>query len=148
MNRMDRLPRAVKYSLVAIAGLCFAASYGFNFGFDNQLVYFLKSLVLTHHELLRSDWFTHHTTHYHRTFIYLGALLLKLNARGWGVAIAQFVCVFLGARCACSASCVEECVRRAGRARVPASCSGCCSSLAPERRRKLPIRTRFFSRRP
>jgi hypothetical protein len=95
----SKLPRAVEYAFVAVAALSFAASYGFNYGFDNQLVYFLKSLVLTHKELLRSDWFTHHTTHYHRTFIYLGALLLKLNARGWGVAIAQFVSVFLGALC-------------------------------------------------
>ncbi|HWZ87707.1 MAG TPA: DUF6798 domain-containing protein [Polyangiaceae bacterium] len=99
MNRMDRLPRAVKYSLVAIAGLCFAASYGFNFGFDNQLVYFLKSLALVNRGLLHADWFTNHTTHYHRTFIYFGALLLELNGRGWAVAITQFVCVFLGALC-------------------------------------------------
>src|SRR5450432_4021218 len=96
---MDRLPRAVRYALITGAALCFAASYGFNFGFDNQLVYFLKSLMLTKPGLLHADWFTNHTTHYHRTFIYFGALLLKLNARGWAVAIAQFVCVFLGALC-------------------------------------------------
>jgi hypothetical protein len=88
-----------EYVLIAIAALAFAASYGFNFGFDNQLVYFVKSLVLTNRALLHADWFTNHTTHYHRTFIYLGALLMKLNARGWGVAIAQFVSVFLGALC-------------------------------------------------
>ncbi|HEX3776480.1 MAG TPA: DUF6798 domain-containing protein, partial [Polyangiaceae bacterium] len=91
------LPRAVEYALVAIAALSFAASYGFNYGFDNQLVYFLKSLALVKPGILHADWFTNHTTHYHRSFIYLGALLLKLNARGWAVAIAQFVCVTLGA---------------------------------------------------
>ena len=95
----SRLPRAVEYVLVASAALGFAASYGFNYGFDNQLVYFVKSLALTNHALFKNDWFTNHTTHYHRTFIYLGALLIKLNARGWGVAIAQFVSVFLGGLC-------------------------------------------------
>jgi Dolichyl-phosphate-mannose-protein mannosyltransferase len=99
MNRIQRLPRAVEYALIAIVALCFAASYGFNYGFDNQLVYFVKSLVLVNRGLLHADWFTHHTTHYHRTFIYLGALLLKLDSRGWAVAIAQFVCVFLGTLC-------------------------------------------------
>src|SRR5450432_1998632 len=99
MNRLAWLPRAARYSLIAIASLSFAASYGFNYGFDNQLVYFLKSLVLVNRGLLHADWFTNHTTHYHRTFVYLGALLLKLNPRGWAVAIAQFVSVFLGALC-------------------------------------------------
>jgi hypothetical protein len=100
MNRFDsRLPRAIDRTLIALASLSFAASYGFNFGFDNQVVYFLKSLALTQQGLFHSDWFTNHTTHYHRTFIYLGALLLKLNARGWAVAAAQFVCVTLGALC-------------------------------------------------
>jgi hypothetical protein len=99
MNRIGKPPRAVEYTLSALAALCFALGYGFTYGFDNQLVYFVKSLALVNHGLFQNDWFTNHTTHYHRVFIYLGALLLKLNARGWGVAIAQFVCVFLGGLC-------------------------------------------------
>jgi Dolichyl-phosphate-mannose-protein mannosyltransferase len=99
INRIGKPPRAVEYTLTALAALCFALGYGFSFGFDNQLVYFVKSLALVDRGLFHADWFTNHTTHYHRVFIYFGALLLKLNARGWGVAIAQFVCVFLGGLC-------------------------------------------------
>jgi len=99
MNPEARLARAAKYALIAIAAASFAASYGFNYGFDNQLVYFVKSLTLVERGILHADWFTNHTTHYHRTFIYFGALLLKLNARGWAVAVTQFICVLLGALC-------------------------------------------------
>ncbi len=99
MIRSDRLPRAFEYGIVGLASLAFAASYGFNFGFDNQVVYFLKSLTLTDKSLLRADWFTNHTTQYHRVFIYFGALLLELNKRGWAVAVAQFVAIFLGGLC-------------------------------------------------
>ena len=98
-NRIENLPRGIEYAVVGIAVLAFALSYGFNYGFDNQLVYFVKSLALTQPGLLKNDWFTNHTTHYHRTFIYLGALLLKLNARGWAVAIAQTASVICGALC-------------------------------------------------
>jgi len=97
--RLGKLPRGVEYAAVGAVALAFALSYGFNYGYDNQLVYFLKSLTLIHPELLRADWFTNHTTHYHRTFIYLGALLLKLNARGWAVAFAQAISVFCGTLC-------------------------------------------------
>ncbi len=100
MSRSESgLPRAFEYGVVGVAALAFAASYGFNYGFDNQVVYFLKSLALTDKSLLRADWFTNHTTQYHRVFIYFGALLLELNKKGWAVAIAQFVSVFGGALC-------------------------------------------------
>ena len=90
-------PRAFEYGVVAIAALAFAASYGLNYGDDNQVVYFLKSLALTDRSVLHDDWFTFHTTQYHRVFIYFGALLLKLNQQGWAVAITQFLFVLLGA---------------------------------------------------
>ncbi len=97
MIRSDSpLPRAFEYGVVAIAALAFAASYGLYYGDDNQLVYFLKSLALTDSSLLHSDWFTFHTTQYHRVFIYFGALLLELNKQGWAVAITQLSCVFAG----------------------------------------------------
>ncbi|HEY3665384.1 MAG TPA: DUF6798 domain-containing protein [Polyangiaceae bacterium] len=100
MSRSESgLARAFEYGVVCIAALAFAASYGFNYGFDNQVVYFLKSLALTDKSLLRADWFTHHTTQYHRVFIYFGAALLELNKKGWAVAIAQFLAVFVGALC-------------------------------------------------
>jgi len=92
----SRLARAFEYGVVALAAITFAASYGLTYGYDNQFVYFLKSLTLTDKSLLRADWFTYHTTQYHRVFIYLGALLLELNKDGWAVAIAQFFSVLLG----------------------------------------------------
>lgn len=98
MIRSDsRLVLALEYSVVVIAALAFAASYGFNYPDDNQVVYFLKSLTLTDRSLLKADWFTNHTTQYHRVFIYFGALLLKLNKQGWAIGITQFACVALGA---------------------------------------------------
>jgi hypothetical protein len=97
MSRSDTsLPRALEYGVVAIAALAFAASYGLNYGDDNQVVYFLKSLALVDRSVLHDDWFTFHTTQYHRVFIYFGAFLLKLNAKGWAVAISQLLLVFLG----------------------------------------------------
>src|SRR3954471_4649002 len=97
MFRSDSpLPRAFEYGVVALAAIAFAASYGFFYGDDNQVVYFLKSLALVD-GVLKNDWFTFHTTQYHRVFIYFGALLLKLNRQGWAVAITQSVCLLLGA---------------------------------------------------
>ena len=88
--------RAFEYGVVALAAIAFAASYGLTYGYDNQYVYFLKALTLTDHSVLRSDWFTFHTTQYHRVFAYLGAFLLLLNKQGWAVAITQFLLVLLG----------------------------------------------------
>ncbi|HEX2669424.1 MAG TPA: DUF6798 domain-containing protein [Polyangiaceae bacterium] len=95
-SRQTRVARAFEYGVVAIAAVAFAASYGLTYGYDNQYVYFLKALTLTDHSLLRSDWFTFHTTQYHRVFAYLGAFLLLLNKQGWAVAITQFLLVLLG----------------------------------------------------
>ena len=95
-SRQARVARAFEYGVVALAATAFAASYGLTYGYDNQRVYFLKALTLTDKSLLRSDWFTYHTTQYHRLFSYLGAFLLKLNAHGWAVAISQFLLVLLG----------------------------------------------------
>ncbi|HEY0469208.1 MAG TPA: DUF6798 domain-containing protein [Polyangiaceae bacterium] len=96
-SRLARSARALEYGVVALAAVAFAASYGLTYGYDNQFVYFLKAPTLTDQSLLRSDWFTYHTTQYHRVFSYFGALLLALNKQGWAVAIMQFLLVLLGA---------------------------------------------------
>ena len=95
-SRQARALRAFEYGVVALAAIAFAASYGLTYGYDNQYVYFLKSLTLTDSSLLRADWFTFQTTQYHRVFAYFGALLLLLNKQGWAVAIVQFAFVLLG----------------------------------------------------
>src|SRR3954453_11910123 len=95
-SRSARLARAFEYGVVALVAVAFAASYGLTYGYDNQYVYFLKALTLTDKSLLRSDWFTYHTTQYHYLFSYFGALLLLLNKQGWAVALTQFSLVLLG----------------------------------------------------
>jgi len=95
-RQTTRVTRALEYGVVALAAVAFAASYGLTYGYDNQYVYFLKALTLVDHSVLRSDWFTFHTTQYHRIFAYLGAFLLLLNKQGWAVAITQFLLVLLG----------------------------------------------------
>ncbi|HET7546036.1 MAG TPA: DUF6798 domain-containing protein [Polyangiaceae bacterium] len=94
--RQTRGARAFEYGVVALAAVAFAASYGLTYGYDNQYVYFLKALTLTDKSVLRADWFTFHTTQYHRLFSYFGAFLLLLNKQGWAVAIVQFLLVLLG----------------------------------------------------
>src|SRR3954467_14337896 len=95
-SRQTRVARAFEYGVVALVAVAFAASYGLTYGYDNQYVYFLKALTLTDKSLLRSDWFTYHTTQYHYLFSYFGAFLLELNKQGWAVAIMQFLLVLLG----------------------------------------------------
>lgn len=98
MIRSDsRLTRALEYGVVVLLALGFAASYGFNYPDDNQVVYFLKSLTVADRSVLHADWFTNQTTQYHRVFIYFGALLIKLNKQGWGIGITQFLLVTMGA---------------------------------------------------
>jgi len=95
-SRQTRVSRAFEYGVVALAALAFAASYGLTYGYDNQYVYFLKALTLADKSVLRADWFTFHTTQYHRLFSYFGAFLLLLNKQGWAVAIVQFLLVLTG----------------------------------------------------
>src|SRR6188768_2217641 len=95
-SRQTRVSRAFEYGVVALAALAFAASYGLTYGYDNQYVYFLKALTLADKSVLRADWFTFHTTQYHRLFSYFGAFLLLLNKQGWAVAVTQFLLVLTG----------------------------------------------------
>ncbi len=90
------LGRRLELGLVALTCLAFAASYGFNYGVDNQVVYLLKSLTLVDRGLLRSDWYTSHSTQYHPTFAYFAALLLALRRDGWGIALAQCAVIAAG----------------------------------------------------
>jgi hypothetical protein len=92
----SKLGQRLELGLVALSCLLFAASYGFNYGVDNQVVYLLKSLTLVDRGLLRADWYTSHATQYHPTFAYLGALLLWLRRDGWAIAIAQSAIIALG----------------------------------------------------
>ena len=46
---------AVTFLVAGAASLAFAASFGLNYGIDNQVIYLLKSLTIVHPDLLRND---------------------------------------------------------------------------------------------
>jgi len=84
-------------SLVAgIVSVAFAASFGLNYGVENQVLYLLKSLTIAHPDLLRNDWFVHNVTQYHIAFAYLGAALIALDPSGWLQALMHIVVVTTG----------------------------------------------------
>jgi hypothetical protein len=82
--------------LAFFASLAFAISFGLNFGVNNQVVYLLASIRVLDRSLLAKDWLTTETTHYHFTFKYLGALLMALSDKGWGVAVGLTVTITAG----------------------------------------------------
>jgi hypothetical protein len=77
------------------ASVCFAWSFGFNYGVSNQVAYLLGGLRLVTPGILDNDWYATSTTHYHPAFVYLSALLLLIGG-GWAIAIALTIVVTLG----------------------------------------------------
>jgi hypothetical protein len=96
MPRLERIKNSLEIALAAVASLLCGASFGWNYGVDNQVVYLLGSLRLVHPEILARDWFATSTTHYHPAFKYLAAGLMALNARGWAVGLAQTAVIGAG----------------------------------------------------
>ncbi len=79
-----------------VASVAFAVSFGLNFGVNNQVVYLLASIRVIDRSLLAKDWLATETTHYHFTFKYLGALLMALSPKGWGIALGLVVAITAG----------------------------------------------------
>ncbi|WP_437745422.1 DUF6798 domain-containing protein [Sorangium sp. So ce1504] len=96
MSVLERIRDRAEVTLAAVVSLLFGASFGWNCGVNNQVVYMLGSLRLVHPDILARDWFATSTTHYHPAFKYLAAGLLALNEKGWGVGIAQTVVIAVG----------------------------------------------------
>ncbi|WP_437280964.1 DUF6798 domain-containing protein [Sorangium sp. So ce375] len=96
MSRLESIRDRAEVALAAVVSLLFGASFGWNCGIDNQVVYMLGSLRLVHPDILARDWFATSTTHYHPTFKYLAAGLLALNEKGWAVGIAQTLVIGAG----------------------------------------------------
>jgi hypothetical protein len=92
----ERLSNAAEITAAVAVALGFGASFGFNYGVNNQVVYLLGSLGVLDPELFKNDWFASQTTHYHPAFKYLGALLIAIDRRGWGIGIGLAVCIALG----------------------------------------------------
>ncbi|MEP7121371.1 MAG: DUF6798 domain-containing protein [Byssovorax sp.] len=98
-SRLEKLKNALEIAVAAIASLCFGASFGYNYGIDNQVVYMLSSLRLLDPALLKQDWLATKTTHYHVAFKYVAAALIAINRRGWAVAVAQNLAIAAGMLC-------------------------------------------------
>ncbi|MCA9630862.1 MAG: hypothetical protein KC766_24515 [Myxococcales bacterium] len=79
-----------------IPALCFALSFGFNYGISNQVCYMLGALQLVDPGLLTKDWYVMDTASFHPAFAYFSYVPLLLSPSGWGIAIAQFVVVTIG----------------------------------------------------
>lgn len=77
----------VELGLAGLSAVAFAASFGFNFGVGNQVTYLIPALRLLDPGLLTRDWFATATTQYHPVFAELGATLMRLDRRGWAVAL-------------------------------------------------------------
>src|SRR5690242_17363337 len=81
---LGRTPELIIAFLVSAA---FGASFGFNYGIDNQVTYLLKSLAIVEPDILHKDWFLHGVTQYHPAFADLGVALIALDPSGWLVAL-------------------------------------------------------------
>jgi hypothetical protein len=77
----------VRLGIAGLSAVAFAASFGFNFGVGNQVTYLIPALRLLDPGLFGRDWFATGTTQYHPVFAELGAALLRLDQRGWAVAL-------------------------------------------------------------
>lgn len=98
-SRLEKLKHALEIAVALVASLCFGASFGYNYGLDNQVVYMLSSLRILDPSILTQDWLATKTTHYHVAFKYLAAALIGIDRRGWAVAIAQNLAIAAGMMC-------------------------------------------------
>ena len=100
---MTKLPASFKniaeIALATLAAVCFAVSFGYTYGVDNQVEYMISSLRLLDPTIFHRDWYAMQTTHYHFSFKYLAAALIALNREGWAVAVFHTIIVSTGMMC-------------------------------------------------
>lgn len=94
MTRSERIWDRAGLAVAAAAALVFAATYGWTYGVDNQVVYLLQSLRMLNPGILDHDWLATETTHYHPVYKYLAAGLMATGERSVG--IAQTVVIAAG----------------------------------------------------
>src|SRR3954462_4215906 len=95
-GRLDKLKRAGDILIALVASICFGASFGYNFGIDNQVVYMASALKVLDPTLFKRDWFLSQTTQYHPTYRFVSAALIAIDQRGWAVGIAQNLVIAAG----------------------------------------------------
>lgn len=91
-----RATDAFRLAIAAVSSAAFAATFGFNYGVGNQVTYLVPALRLLDPGLLARDWFATRTTQYHPVFAELGATLLRVDPRGWAVALVLTLTVTAG----------------------------------------------------
>jgi hypothetical protein len=97
VTKSDRWVGRAELLVAICASAAFGIGFGFSFGVDNEVVYLLASLRTLDPALYANDWLVSQTTQYHPAFRLLGALLLAIDHRGWGVAVADVTCAAAGA---------------------------------------------------
>ena len=95
----DTTKNLAEIAVAAVAALCFAVSFGYTYGIDNQVEYMISSLRLLDPTIFHRDWYAMQTTHYHFSFKYLAAALIALNRQGWAVAVFHTIIVSTGMMC-------------------------------------------------
>jgi hypothetical protein len=96
MSRLDRIRDYAEIAIASVISLLFGASFGWNYGVDNQVVYMLSSLKLVNSGILAKDWFATATTHYHPAFKYLAAALMAISPQGYAVGFMQTLVIGTG----------------------------------------------------
>ncbi|UQA60252.1 DUF6798 domain-containing protein [Polyangium aurulentum] len=96
MSRLERIRDYVEIAVASVISLLFGASFGWNYGVDNQVVYMLSSLKLVNSGILAKDWFATATTHYHPAFKYLAAALMAISPQGYAVGLMQTLVIGTG----------------------------------------------------
>jgi hypothetical protein len=95
----DSARNLVEIALATVAAVCFAVTFGYTYGIDNQVEYMISSLRLLDPSIFHRDWYAMQTTHYHFSFKYLAAALIALDRRGWVVAGFHTLIVSAGMMC-------------------------------------------------
>lgn len=98
-KRLDITRNLAEITIAAVAAVCFAVSFGYTYGIDNQVEYMISSLRLLDPTIFHRDWYAMQTTHYHFTFKYLAAALIAINRQGWAIAGFHTVIISTGMMC-------------------------------------------------
>lgn len=89
-------PAAFEWLIATSCALAFALTFGLNYPFDNQVVYFLAALRLNDPTVLARDWYAAEVTHYHPAITLLVAPLLRISPSGWAIAVLHIGVIVVG----------------------------------------------------
>jgi len=90
--------RRVRIGVVVVSSLLFGVGFGLNAATSNQLVYLLRSVALLHPELFTRD-LALSSFDFHHLYSLLCALILRVDASGWLIAVANVAAACFGAWC-------------------------------------------------